>query len=65
MLLIVCERCGKSFQAEPNKDGSFNGFGIFMDGCSEPVIVCAQCFNELQRMKPEQVYEFLNGVIDQ
>lgn len=63
---FICDRCGKSFHAKPNKDGSFNGFGIFMEGCPESAaIVCSQCFNELQRMNPEQVYEFLNGVIDQ
>lgn len=63
--MIVCERCGRSFKAERNKDGSFNGYGIFKDGCSEAVVVCALCFDELKMMKPEQVYEFLNGVIDQ
>ena len=63
--MCVCDRCGKSFQAKPNKDGSFNGFGLFVERCPEPVIVCAQCFNELQMMKPEQVYDFLSGVIDQ
>lgn len=64
--MIVCDRCGKSFQAKPNKDGSFNGYGILIDGCSEPVAnVCAQCFNELQVMNTKQFCEFLNGVIDQ
>lgn len=64
--MIVCDRCGKSFQAKPNEDGSINGYGIFIGDFSEPVAnVCALCYAELKMMEPEQVYEFLNGVIDQ
>lgn len=57
--MITCERCGESFQAKPNKDGSFNGFGIFREGGSKTVNVCARCFNVIAGMKLEQIEAFL------
>lgn len=58
--MITCERCGKSFQAKPNKDGSFNGFGLQKDDGTF-VNVCAQCFNILMGMPLKQIKEFVEG----
>lgn len=57
--MMICERCGKSFQERPNKDGSFNGFGLFREDMSKAVNVCAQCFNTIAGMRMEQIDEFL------
>ena len=58
--MITCERCGKTFQAKPNKDGSFNGFGLQRDD-GTLVNVCVRCLNILMGMKLKQTKEFVKG----